>query len=128
MNLQSERIKIIKQIDDFFNHISQKPERMNIDEFIIVVESIIPVHAGHEITNFDQVDLLLSVYPYLYQKMIRLYAYFIHRTRIAVQAKDRNYADMMRSYRDPLGELLKAVKMQYDSLSRRITNNMERRG
>ena len=60
--------------------------------------------------------------------MIRLYAYFIHRTRIAVQAKDRNYADMMRSYRDPLGELLKAVKMQYDSLSRRITNNMERRG
>lgn len=119
---------MITQIDNFFNIISEKPEKLNVTKFINSIEAIIPVHAGLEITNYEQIDLLLSVYPYLYQKLIKLYAYFIHKVRVGTQAKDKYYADLMRSFRDPLEEILKAVKLQYDALSRRITNNIERSG
>lgn len=119
---------MVAQIEQFFDQIMADPEKMNIDELVYVIEAIIPVHALLEITNYDDVDTLLAVYPFLYQKMIRLYALFIHKVRVATQMKDTNKANIFRAYRDPLEELLKAIKVQYDSLSRRITNQMERRG
>jgi len=123
-----DRKKMIEQVDYFFNELYKKPEEHDVDELIVLVEAIIPVHAALEIQNFDDVDTLLAVYPYLHQKLVRLYAYFIHRVRVGTQHKDKTYADIMRAYRDPLEQLLRAVRLQYDSLSRRITNQMERRG
>lgn len=124
MNLYDRR-QCIDKIDDFFNKIYIKPETMNVEEIITLIESIIPVHADLEISDHKTVDILLSIYPYLYQKIIKLYAYFIHKVRVGMQSKDKVYADIMRGYRDPLEEIIKAIKLQYDSLSRRITNNIE---
>jgi hypothetical protein len=123
----NKRQEMVKAIDSFFDHINEKPEQFDVDELTALIESIIPVHVNIEVTNYDEIDDLLAVYPYLYQKLIRIYAYFIHKVRIGVQSKDRGYADIMRGYRDPLEVLLKACKLQYESLSRRITNLMERR-
>jgi hypothetical protein len=121
-----DKNQMIDQIDKFFNKVMEKPEKYPVDELVTIIENIIPVHVSLEITSYDDVDVLLSVYPYFYQKIIRLYAYFIHKVRIGVQNKDKAYADIMRTYRDPIEELISAVKLQYDSLSRRITNNIER--
>ena len=123
-----DRNQMIKQIDDFFDKIMIDPEKMDVNELIYIIEAIIPVHAKMEISSYDEVDTLLAVYPYLYQKMIRLYAYFIHKVRVARQLKNMAQANVFMAYRDPIEELIKAVKLQYDALSRRITNEMERRG
>ncbi len=125
--MKTKKQEMVEVIDQFFDHINQKPEQFDVDELTALIESIIPVHATLEITDYDEIDNLLAVYPYLYQKLIRVYAYFIHRVRVGVQSKDRGYADIMRGYRDPLEVLLKACKLQYESLSRRITNFLERR-
>ena len=123
-----DRNLMIKQIDDFFDKIMIDPEKMDVNELIYIIEAIIPVHARMDITNYDEVDILLAVYPYLYQKMIRLYAYFIHKVRVARQLKNTVQANVFMTYRDPIEELIKAIKLQYDALSRRMTNEMERRG
>lgn len=121
------RQEMVKKIDQFFTAIFNKPEQHDVHELIVLIESIIPVHAELEITSYDEVDILLSIYPLVYQKLIKLYAYFIHNVRKGIQLNDKTYTSIMRSYRDPLEELLKSVKIQYDSLSRRITNHIERR-
>lgn len=122
------KVQIVTQIDQFFDQIMLDPEKMNIDELIYIIEAIIPVHAKLEIDSFDDVDVLLAVYPYIFQKLVRLYSLFIHKVRVAVQLKDTQKANIFRAYRDPIEQLLKAVKMQYESLSRRVTVNIERRG
>jgi len=121
------KLSMIKSIDTFFEALSVDPEKYDIYEIVVITESIIPVHATLEIMNFDEVDMLLSVYPYLYQKLVKMFAYFSHQVRIAVGNKQPNKANSMRSYRDSFEQLMKATKMQYDSLSRRITVSIERR-
>lgn len=125
-NLNKDRL--CQQVEAFFGSLGDKPEKLRVDELITIVEAIIPIHAGLEIENFDDIDTLLAIYPYMYQKLVKLFAYFSHKVRIQVQRNDKKESDAMRSYRDALEQLMKAVKMQYDGLSRRVTVNIDRRG
>jgi len=122
-----DRMGMIQQIDGFFEQLGLDPESYNLNELIVIVESIIPVHATLEITNYAEVDKLLAVYPYLYQKLVKVFAYFAHQVRIASREKRSADASYMRSYKEAFEQLMRAVKMQYDSLSRRITINIEKR-
>lgn len=122
-----DRSLLIEQIDKFFEVIGDKPEGYNLDELITITEAIIPVHADLEVTNYDEVDVLLAVYPYLYQKLVKIFAYFAHQVRIATREKQSHNASYMRSYRDAFEQLMRAVKLQYETLSRRITINIDRR-
>lgn len=127
MNKMTKHQKV-QVIDDLFSHIGKKPEALNTDEMIYVLESVIPVHVDLVITNHDEVDELLAIYPYIYQKLIKIYAYFIHKVREGKQKKlGVIHVNTMMGYRDCLEQIIKAVKLQYDSLSRRITNDLERR-
>ena len=119
-----ERAEVITK---FFDKISIKPDDYDIQELVTIIETIIPVHATIEITNFDTVDSLLALYPLMYQKLSRIYAYFSQQVRIAVGIKDKTYADKMRNYKDAIEQLLKSIKLNYDGLSRRITILEEKR-
>jgi len=114
-------------IDKFFEAISDKPEQYDINELVTIVESIIPVHSTLEISDFGEVDTLLAIYPYLFQKLVKMHAYFAHKVRIYVQKKKSQEANLMRAHRDSFEQLMRAVKLQYESLSRRITLMTERR-
>ncbi len=117
---------IATQLDKLFGLIQENGvEKYPIDELIILIESVIPVHVKLDITKADDIDSLLSIYPYLYQKLVIMYAQFIHKARTG--GSDKRYVADMRSYRDAFEQLLRAVKMQYDSLSRRITVNIDNR-
>ena len=89
--------------------------------------SMLPVHVGLSIDSFGDVDDLLSLYPYIYQKVVVLHAHMVHRVRI-YQAK--GYNDKLgkaRDLRDTMEEVLRVVKLQYESVSRRITLRIEAR-
>jgi hypothetical protein len=120
------RSKITENINKFFEKIDPKPDKFDVLELTIVIESIIPVHVDLEVSSYDEVDTLLAVYPYLYQRLVRTYSYFCQQVR--VNAKNKTAATKMRIYRDALEELLKTIRMQYESLSRRITVFQDRRG
>ncbi len=118
------RSQLAENINIFFTKIDQKPDKFNVQELTTIIESIIPVHVELEMSNFDEVDTLLSIYPYMYQKLVKTYSYFCQQVRIS---SDKNTATKMRIYRDAMEELLKAIRMQYESLSRRITVFQDRR-
>jgi hypothetical protein len=119
---------MIENIDKFFIELERsRPETYDVDELIVIIESIIPVHVNLLITDYEEVDTLLAIYPYFFQKMARVYAYFSHKVRIASQNKKTVEASNMRNYRDAFEELMRAVRLQYESLSRRITVLSERR-
>jgi hypothetical protein len=120
-----DRQIIAKQLDDLFGLIQETGiERYPIDELVILIESVIPVHVKIGIDMADDVDSLLAIYPYLYQKLVVMYALLIHKARTG--GSDKRYIADMRSYRDAMEQLLRAVKLQYDSLSRRITVSVEK--
>ena len=121
-----DRSKITENINKFFEKIDPKPDKFDVLELTVVIESIIPVHVSLEIASYDEVDTLLAVYPYLYQRLVRTYSYFCQQVRVNV--KNKTAATKMRIYRDTLEELLKTIRMQYESLSRRITVFQDRRG
>lgn len=122
-----DRKKMVENIDSFFDKLQEKPEDYTVDELIVIVESIIPIHVNLSITDYEEVDILLAIYPYFFQKMAKVYAYFSHKVRIASQLKKGIEASNMRAYRDSFEELMRAVRLQYESLSRRITVSLERR-
>lgn len=99
-------------------------ETFPIDELVILIESVIPVHVKTMITQADDVDTLLAIYPFMFQKLVIIYSQFIHKVRIG--GSDKRYVADMRSYRDAFEQLLRAIRLQYDSLSRRITVNIDK--
>jgi len=118
--------EMVQKFDNFFDTLNREGyKKYSVEELITIIEAIIPVHVGLEISDFDDVDALLSIYPYLFQKLVKVYAYFVHEVRS--HNADRKYSNDMRSYRDAFEELLKVVKLNYDALSRRITNSIDRR-
>lgn len=120
-----DRQKIVEQLDNLFGIIQTNGvEKYPIDELIILLESVIPVHVKVSITQGDDVDTLLAIYPYLFQKLVIIYSQFIHKVRVG--GTDKRYVADMRSYRDAFEQLLRAVRLQYDSLSRRITVHIDR--
>lgn len=92
----------------------------------IVVASL-PIHLGLTIDSFDDVDTLLSLYPFIYQKLVVLHAHTVHNVRIFTKKGHSDSLGRARDIRDTIEEMLKMVKLQYESLSRRITLRLESR-
>lgn len=122
-----DKANIVQRIDAFFDKLNEDPERYGAEELVTIVEAIVPVHAILEIQNYDEVDDLLAIYPYLFQKMAKVYAFFVHKTRIYSQEKNIAKKNDAMACRDSFENLMKAVRLQYEALSRRITINLERR-
>ena len=61
---------------------------------------------------------LLGYYPAIYSYMSELYVYMLNRVRLA---PDKKALGQYRVRRDMLEQLLKDIRLQYDSLSRKIT-------
>lgn len=121
------KLDMVEKIDSFFDALNKDPENYGADELVTIVESIIPIHAALQIEDYDMVDTLLAIYPYLFQKMAKVYAFFSHRTRIYSQEKNIPKKNDMMACRDSFENLMRAVRLQYEALSRRITINLERR-
>lgn len=125
--MKKTRKQLAEEIDQFFNKLGTNPEKYDLDELITIVEAIIPVHVGLEVGDIEDVNSLLAIYPFLFQKLVKIFAYFSHKVRICTQQKKSVDASNMRSYKDAFEQLMRAVKLQYDGLSRRITLLNERR-
>jgi len=82
---------------------------------------MIETHGG--LVNLDppRYVRLLGEYAALYQYMSELYVYLVDRVRVYSQAGNAMGKLDAMNRRDCLEQILKAVKMQYDSLSRKIT-------
>lgn len=127
--LEAERKRredMLKDLSQFFDMLYRNPMENNVEELIVVIDSIIPVHVDLDLSSFDEVDKLLSLYPFIYQKLVRLFAIYMHIVRRHGREKTPD-ANKARDYRDAMEELLKVVKLQYEALSRRITVLQERR-
>jgi len=127
--LEAERKKredMLRDLSRFFDMLYANPMENNVEELIVVVDSIIPVHVDLDLSSFDEVDRLLALYPFIYQKLVRLFAIYMHTVRKHGREKTP-VASKARDYRDAMEELLKVVKLQYEALSRRITVLQERR-
>lgn len=124
--LTQKREEMFKRLSAFFDLVYANPMEHDVHELIVIIESIIPVHVALDINNYEEVDSLLAQYPFIYQKLVRLYAIYMHLVRKNGRAKTEE-ANKLRDYRDVLEELLKVVKLQYESLSRRFTVLQERR-
>lgn len=125
--MQLQKVDIVQKIDQFFDRLNYNPEAYSAEELVTIVEAIIPVHATMEIDSYDNVDTLLAIYPYLFQKMAKIYAFFAHQTRIYSQKKDTSKKNDAMACRDSFENLMRAVRLQYEALSRRITIHLERR-
>lgn len=64
---------------------------------------------------------LLGEYAGIYQYMSEIYVYLIARTRAFAEAKNVVKKIRAQDRRDCLEHILKVVKFEYDSLSRKVT-------
>ncbi len=72
----------------------------------------------HLISGDEEYMELLGYYPAMYSYMSELFVHLLNQVRMApsTEAKGR-----LRVRRDMLEQLLKNIRLQYDSLSRKIT-------
>lgn len=89
--------------------------------------SLLPVHVGLSTDNYSDVDGLLSLYPYLYQKIVVLHSHMVHKVRVYSTKNTSSNLGKARDLRDTLEQILRTIKLQYDSISRRITLRVENR-
>ena len=82
---------------------------------------LIEVHVDYTSLDRERFTYLLGYYPAIYSHLSELYTVLISAVREAVELGDRFTAARRRDRRDVLEEALKALKLQYDSLSRKIT-------
>ncbi len=123
-----DKLAVIEAVAQLFDGVfAGKPEDQALMDIIEWFDGIIPIHAKITADDYDDIDTLFAVYPYIHLKLTKLMSYFVHKTRIARQNKQKNDETIMRAYRDVVEFYIKTLKMQYESLSRRITVLQERR-
>lgn len=121
---------IVDQYDSLFGQVLT-PEGVFKYETGYLADTLIemmPTHVNLTIENFNDVDALLALYPYLYQKIVILHAHMVHKVREYSRKGHQESLGKARDLRDTMEELLKVVKLQYESISRRITLRIETRG
>jgi len=116
-------LEIIENYDNIFSKVLTFETILYMDgkQVLDIIESLIPRHAGIQISSRSDVDLLISVYPVLYQKVSILYMHLVHHVRALTKDGSKDLLAIARDHRDCFEQLLKVIKLQYDSLSRRIT-------
>ena len=125
MQKKFNKVEYIRDVTEIFEQQLTTPDSLEVDVLSELLSSIIPTHVELGVSEHQDVDDLLSVYPYIYQLMSKAYAKMIHKVRTAVSRSAE--ASDARNYRDVYEQFLKVIRMQYDSLSRRITNLQEHR-
>ncbi len=121
--------EIVKQYDVLFAEMLTPDSVFDYDVGYLadMLISMLPVHVGLSIDNFSDVDDLLSLYPYIYQKLVVLHAHMVHRVRLYQAKGNADRLGKARDLRDTMEEVLRSVKLQYESVSRRITLRIETR-
>ena len=82
---------------------------------------LIETHVDYMDMDQDKFVYLLGYYPAMYNYMSELYTFMIAQVRERMELSDKFGTARARDKRDILEQVLKSCKMQYDSLSRKIT-------
>lgn len=116
-------LAILENYDHIFSNVLTFETVLYMDgkQALEIIDSLIPRHAGLQISSRSEVDLLISIYPVLYQKVSMLYMHLVHHVRALTKDGSKDLLAIARDHRDCFEQLLKVIKLQYDSLSRRIT-------
>lgn len=94
---------------------------LDLDEVRTRLFGMIEKHDKSVIFDTELYIRLLGEYASIYQYMSEIYVYLIARTRAFAEAKNTLKKIQAQDRRDCLEHILKVVKMNYDSLSRKIT-------
>ena len=94
---------------------------LELDDVRTRLFSIIEKHDGSIILDTDLYVRLLGEYAGIYQYISEIYVYLIARTRAFTEAKNIVKKIRAQDRRDCLEHILKVIKFNYDSLSRKIT-------
>lgn len=102
------------------NILSVSGERLRVEMFKLAEQ-----HVDYLDMNKDKFVFLLGYYPSIYSYVSELYTFMIDKVREAKKAapspEKHDVVDGRMDKRDILEQVLKVVKFQYDSLSRKIT-------
>jgi hypothetical protein len=82
---------------------------------------MIKLHVDYVALDVEKFTYLLGYYPAIYNYFAELYTYLIGEVRKAMELGDKFKATRLRDKRDILEETLKSTKLQYESISRKIT-------
>lgn len=82
---------------------------------------MIHLHVDMISMDNDKFVYLLGYYAALYQYFSELYTFCIGKMRQFLEADQKSKVSNARDKRDMMECLMKSVKLQYDSLSRKIT-------
>ena len=88
---------------------------MDFDYVRQILYSYVSLHADIAPSDKDSIIELMGYYPSIYNWISELYVFMINRVRR--DPKNKDYL----SRRDMLEQVLKDIRFQYDSLSRKIT-------
>lgn len=78
------------------------------------------VHVDYTSMDIDKFIYLLGYYPAIFNYISELFTYMINQVREASNTKSSNLGSY-RDKRDMLERVLKSIKFQYESLSRKVT-------
>ncbi len=82
---------------------------------------MVEVHVDYLSIDADKFTYLLGYYPAIYNYISELFTFMIGQVRIQAQLGDKFKTSSYRDKRDLLEQVLKSLKFQYESLSRKIT-------
>lgn len=96
-------------------------EAVGLEELRKYCFSMIELHVDFVSLEVEKFTYLLGYYPAIYNHFAELYTFLLGRVRALSDAGAKFEASRMRDKRDILEEALKSVKLQYESISRKIT-------
>ena len=82
---------------------------------------LINTHTDLMSMDREQFLFLIGYFPAIYNYVSELYTYQIAQVRTFTELNDRFATARARDKRDILEQALKSIKLQYESLSRKIT-------
>jgi len=94
---------------------------LSLDEVRVSLFGLIERHDGSVVLDPQLYVRLLGEYAALYQYMSEVYVYLIARVRAYTEARNTVKKIAAQDRRDCLEHILKVIKFQYDSLSRKVT-------
>ena len=82
---------------------------------------MVNVHVDYVSMDEAKFVYLLGYYPAIYNYFSGLFTFMINQVRNQMEVGDKFRTSRYRDKRDMLEQVLKSIKFQYDSLSRKVT-------
>ncbi len=82
---------------------------------------MVDVHVDYMSMDEQKFIYLLGYYPAIYNYFSGLFTFMINQVRNQMEVGDKFRTARYRDKRDLLEQVLKSIKFQYDSLSRKVT-------